>query len=92
MSGGPPAKMYPVRYDSASTVRWTSDGKALLFNGGVADHANVRRQPLDGGFSVKLTNFSHAIVFDFEESTDGKALLVTRVNLIRDAVLISGFD
>ncbi|HEY8711602.1 MAG TPA: hypothetical protein VIM68_01955, partial [Thermoanaerobaculia bacterium] len=92
IAGGAPIRKFPVRYDTALVIRWTGDGKALLFNGGPGDRANVYMQSLDGKPPTKLTHFTESIIFYFAPSRDGKSLLIARVNLIRDAVMISGFD
>jgi eukaryotic-like serine/threonine-protein kinase len=94
IAGGAPVRKFPVtvRYDFAAVVQWTVDGKALLFNAGPGDRANIYRQPLDGGPATKVTHFNESIVLHLAPSMDGKAVLMARVNLLRDAILISGFD
>jgi serine/threonine protein kinase/Tol biopolymer transport system component len=92
LSASRPTKTFEVAPSVAyATVRWTSDGKALLHNSALKDRANIWLQPLDGGPPRKLTKFSDQVILAFDRSADGRKLIIARGNLTRDAVLIRNF-
>ena len=76
---------------SSSKVRWTRDGKALIVNTVPGDRANLWVVPLDKSAPRRLTSFDEHTVFAFASLSDGKGWLISRGELSRDAVLITGF-
>jgi Tol biopolymer transport system component len=92
MSGGAPEKTFRFAYANNTIVRWSPDNKSLWFSGVVGDRSNVYEQPLDGSPPRKLTNFHELIAANFVPLPDGKSLSVVRIDLIRDAVLLTGFQ
>jgi len=54
--------------------------------------ANIWVRPLDGGPERQLTNFRSEQMFRFDWSRDGKDLAVTRGGMMKDVILISGFE
>jgi eukaryotic-like serine/threonine-protein kinase len=92
MKGGPPEQtvdLPPPNFSSA--IRWTPDGKSLLVNTTADDRRNIWRIPLGGGKPERLTNFTDQLLIDFDLTPDGKAFIASRGDLIRDAVMITGF-
>lgn len=90
--GGEPVKTFeiPVGLAGARTVlRWSRDGRSLLYTVIMNNVSNIWSQPLDGGKPAQLTDFKEHIITAFGWSRDGRTLAVTRGMLIRDAVLIS---
>lgn len=92
MAGGAPEQTIeapgPNEY---SVLRWTPDGKALLVNTMPEDRRNVWRFPLDGSAPKALTSFTDQLIFSFDLTPDGKALILSRGELTRDAMMITGF-
>ncbi len=74
-----------------SGIRWTADGKSLIYIGNQAIVSNVLEQPLIGGASKQLTNFEADTIFSFDLSRDGKDFVFARISESSDAVLISNF-
>jgi Tol biopolymer transport system component len=68
---------------------WSADGRAVFFaerRGGVS---NIWSQPIDGSAPKQLTNFKSDLIFGFDFSEDGKALVLSRGTVSNDVVLIS---
>ena len=89
--GGEPQKFLDVRQGSAigySVIRWSRDGRALIYideQGGVT---NLRSQPVDGGPPAALTNFTKDLFYAFDFAPDGRLILARGLST-SDAVLIS---
>jgi len=92
MSGGAPEKTFQAAAAmSSSVIRWTDDGRALLLNTMPSGRANIWLFPLDGRAPKQLTNFPDQLLFRFDVTPDRKAFIVSRGELSRDAVMITGF-
>ena len=92
LAGGLPERTIESSVTTAhSMIRWTPDGKALLVNTLAEDGRNVWRIPLDGSAPQPVTHFTDQLLFAFDFTPDGKALIVSRGELTRDAVMITGF-
>jgi Tol biopolymer transport system component/DNA-binding winged helix-turn-helix (wHTH) protein len=91
--GGPPAETFDVPPSAVeSPVKWTADGRALVYsvtNDGVS---NLWLLPRDGGPPTQLTDFKDGSIFWFELSRDGKRLALSRGSVSADAILISDFQ
>jgi Tol biopolymer transport system component len=71
-----------------SDIRWTPDGKALLYE---ADHngvSNIWLKPLSGEPPKRLTDFRSEAILAFDISRDGKHLICTRGGWTFDLVLV----
>ncbi len=89
--GGPPVKMFAIRGSFGRPIRWTPDGRALVYietHGGVS---NIWLQSLSGGVPRQLTNFGDQRIFGFAWSRDGKQLALSRGVVNADVVLIKDF-
>jgi eukaryotic-like serine/threonine-protein kinase len=69
-------------------VRFTRDGKALIYAVSEKDVHNLWLQPLDGSPGRQLTNFTSGGIFDFDWSADGKWLAVLRKQTSSDVVVL----
>src|SRR5207342_3145886 len=69
---------------------WTPDGRSIAFLDD-ADPLNIFVQPIEGGASRRLTQFTEKNILDFAWSPDGKRLAITRGTTQADMVLIRGF-
>lgn len=90
-SGGPVTRIAEFEVTTYSKVRWSLDGKALIVNTAPRDRANLWAVPLDKSARHPLTSFDEHTVFMFAPLSDGKGWLLSRGDLSRDAVLITGF-
>jgi YD repeat-containing protein len=70
-------------------VRWSADGKALLYVATKDGVSNVWLQPVDGGVPRQLTHFSEEQIFAFALSPDGKVLACIRGTRTSDIVLMA---
>jgi serine/threonine protein kinase len=89
--GGQPMKTLPLPNGISPTLRFTRDGRAIVYavtRGGVT---NLWAQPVDGSPPKQLTNFTADRIFFFDFSRDGKQVALDRGTLTRDVVLISNF-
>jgi len=73
-------------------LRWTPDGAGLAYIDTRTGAANIWARPLDGGPERQLTDFKSEQIFKFAWSRDGKQLAVTRGAMMKDVILISGFE
>jgi Tol biopolymer transport system component len=90
--GGEPVKMFDLKRQvvegGKSPLQWTPDGRAinyLVLDNGVS---NIWRQPIDGGASAQVTNFTTDQIFNFAFSPDGSQLALSRGAFNSDVVLI----
>jgi len=85
LEGGKPAQYLDL---PAAPVRWSADGRSLLFEKEEAGVSNIWLQPLPGGAPRKLTNFKGHRIFSFDLSRDGKRLAISRGSVNNDVVMI----
>ena len=90
-AGGPVTRVVEFDATSYSKVRWSRDGKALIMNTAPGDRANLWLIPLDKTPPRRLTSFDEHTIFAFAPLADGKGWLLSRGELSRDAVLLTGF-
>jgi hypothetical protein len=76
-TGGKPIKTFSAA-SSAGRIRWTVDGRALLYIVTADGVSNICRQPVDGGRPVPVTQFQNDLIFSFDISPDGKTLVCER--------------
>jgi TolB protein len=72
-------------------LRWTMDGRALVYTVTSNGVSNLWAQPVDGSPLKQLTNFTSDLIFWFDFSRDGKQLALSRGTQTSDVVLISDF-
>ena len=71
------------------TLKWSPDGRALLYVDTRNGASNLWSQPLNGAEPVQLTDFKNELLFGFAWSRDGRQLACARGNRTDDVVLIS---
>jgi Tol biopolymer transport system component len=88
--GGPPVMRYRIEptVNDRAEIRWIRGGKELTYVDNRNGVSNIWSQPVNGGNSRQLTNFSEGRIFRYEWSSDG-ALVLSRGSVTRDIVLIS---
>jgi Tol biopolymer transport system component len=69
-------------------VRFSHDGKAVVYPTRVNGTDNLWSQPLDGSPGRQITNFQSERIYDFHWSNDGKTLALVRGHTNSDVVLI----
>ena len=91
-AGGAPIKTFalPKGYVSAG-LRWSPDGRSILYAENKTGVTNIWAQPIDGTASRQITNFTSGSIGSFDFSRDGKQIAVSRGTSTNDVVLISGF-
>ena len=96
--GGKPTQIFDVGISAAGNtlsleppVSWTPDGRALTYVVTAAGVSNIWSRPLTAGQARPLTNFKSERIFWFDQSRDGKQLVVARGTRTSDVVLISNF-
>jgi len=73
---------------SYGAVRFTRDGKAVVYALADQDAANLWLQPLDGSPGKQITNFKSEQIKDFHWSFDGSKLGLLRGHTDSDVVLL----
>jgi len=69
-------------------VRWSADGKSLLYVSTNGDASNIWAQPVDGGLPRQLTHYTEGRIFAFALSLDGMYLACIRGRSTSDVVLL----
>lgn len=94
-TGGKPEKTFPVTdfewLHVVSPVRWTPDGRNLVFSLERNSACNLWRQSLDGSPPRQMTSFTSDAIHGFAFSVDGKRILLSRGLYQTNAVLIQNF-
>jgi len=92
LDGSSPLKEFAVSGDTPhrTNLRWSPDGKSLQFLITQNRATSLWEQPLTGGETKQLTQFSAGQIFDdFKWSSDGRRLLLIRFSTTTDAVLLN---
>jgi eukaryotic-like serine/threonine-protein kinase len=89
-AGGEPTKTLPFT-GPITNLRWTVDGRALVYGATRNGVTNLWAQPIDGSAPKQLTNFASERIFNFDFSRDGKQIALSRGTQTSDVVLISNF-
>jgi Tol biopolymer transport system component len=84
------AKLVEFQHPAQSfgAVRFTPDGKAVVYALADQDSANLWLQPLDGSPGKQITNFKSEQITDFHWSFDGSKLGMVRGHTDSDVVLL----
>ena len=79
-----------LEYDprQSGLVRFTPDGKSIVYVIREKGVDNLWSQPLDGGRGHQLTNFPSLKIYSYQWSLDGKSLAFVRGDSPTDVVLI----
>jgi Tol biopolymer transport system component len=92
LEGGQPIKTFALPNGFPETnLRWTTDGRAIVYGVKRSGVSNLWAQPVDGSAAKQLTNFMSDLIFSFDFSADGKGLALSRGTQTSDVVLISNF-
>ena len=81
------SELDPPNLLNTSGVRWTTDGRALLYLATGPGVTNIWLQPVDGSPARPLTNFNADRIFRFDISRDGR-LVYERGTTVNDAILL----
>lgn len=91
-AGGPPTRVLDLPdVAQSSFLRWTVDGRGLVYVLSRDRVYNLWSQSLEGGPPKQLTSFSSDRIFKFDWSRDGKLLALARGHEGSDVVKISNF-
>jgi Tol biopolymer transport system component len=88
--GGQPNKTFTFT-GPITNLRWTVDGRSLVYGVTQNSVTNLWAQPIDGSPPKQLTNLASELIFGFDFSRDGKQIALTRGTQTSDVVLISNF-
>lgn len=90
--GGPPVKIFDEPEGiSSPTIRWTADGRALVYAATRDGVSNLWTLPLDGSPPRRLTDFTSDLIFNFAWSRDYKQFALARGQITEHVVLIGDF-
>lgn len=91
-AGGPPVKTLELPPTASMTIlKFSADGRSILYVDTKNGISNIWSQPWDGGQPKQITNFKASQMFGFAYSRDGKQLAFSRGETTSDVVMISGF-
>ncbi len=91
-AGGKATTILDLPGTAHRVLRWTPDGRGIVYVVTKRGVANLWQQPLPEGAATALTQFTKQRIYNFAWSPDGKQLAVARGKLTSDAVLISGWN
>jgi eukaryotic-like serine/threonine-protein kinase len=85
---GKVSKLLKFERGEGYLIRFSHDGKALVY--GVRENGadNLWKQPLDGSPGTRLTSFTSEHIYDFHWSSDGSRLALVRGHSDSDVVLM----
>lgn len=91
--GGPALKTFPILpfQFGAQTIRWSGDGKAIVFAKPDNGVMNLWQQPIDGSPPQQLTNFTDGVIWSFSLTRDGRRIFLSRGKSSVDVVQIRNF-
>jgi|GEM_PF-542079 len=78
LDGGQPARVFDVLQNQAnghSPIRWTGDGRAVVYTDLRDNVTNLRLQPVEGGPSRQITDLKREIFYFFDLTREGRLLL-----------------
>jgi len=81
-------KTVDFQHPRSGPIRFSDDGKALVYPIRNAGVDNLWLQPLDGSAGKQITDFQADEISDFQWSPDGRRLALARGHTDSDAVLI----
>ena len=87
-TAGGPAKMMEFERLRFGLLRFSPDGKAVVYPARENGVDNLWLQPLDGSKGRQITDFTSERIYDFHWSFDGKQLAIVRGHTDSDVVLI----
>lgn len=88
--GGQPEQTFEFPLTLIPLLRWSPDGKSLVYSDTRAGISNLWSQPLGGGKPTQLTDFKSDQIFFFNWSAgEGRQLALARGTVARDVVLIT---
>ena len=89
-NGGSVIRRFEVGSHSLNNnaLKWTPDGKALLYANTTDGVGNIWMQPIGGGPARQVTDFKADGIFCFDVSPDGRNLFYARGGWKHDVVLI----
>jgi serine/threonine protein kinase/Tol biopolymer transport system component len=87
IEGGEPIKTLDL--PAKMLVRWSTDGRSLIYSETRGGVSNLWSQPIAGGQPKQITDWKQERIFDFAWSTDGKQLAASRGIVTSDVLLIS---
>jgi Tol biopolymer transport system component len=87
VTGGQPRRVFDQVSVGFGNIRWTPDGRALVFTNGYTH--NLELWPLAGGAPRTLVEPGDELLFSFDLSPDGNRLVYTKGVLTSTLVLIS---
>ena len=73
----------------STPVRWTPDGRALVYADSQGGVGNLWRQPLTGGHPTRVTRFTSDLIYAFALSDNSDEIAISRGSVATDVVLIS---
>ena len=82
------AKLLDFNHNRWGLLRFSPDGKAVVYPARENGVDNLWLQPIDGSKGRQLTNFASERIYDFHWSFDGRQLAIVRGHTDADVVLI----
>jgi serine/threonine protein kinase/Tol biopolymer transport system component len=92
IDGGPPIEQLGLSDVVTSPFfKWAADGRSLVYLDAISHGLELWGQPLDGGPRTKMVGSATDMIYNFDESRNGKGFAFARGNETSDAVMITNF-
>ncbi len=85
---GKPQRVLQFDPRHAGAIRFSPDGKGIVYPVREKGVDNLWQQPLDGGAGRQITNFTSLKIYSYRWSLDGKTLALVRGDSPSDVVLV----
>jgi Tol biopolymer transport system component len=83
-------KTFPRKLVGSSHIRWTHDGRGLIYNENPVGPSKLWLQPIDGGPPRALLELETDRIFGFDISRDGKRIALVRGFWSQNVVIVRG--
>lgn len=81
-------KTFPQKIDNSSHIRWTHDGRGLIYSENPVGTSKLWLQPIEGGQPRVLLELETDRIFGFDLSRDGKRIALVRGLWSQNVVIV----
>lgn len=91
ISGGAPVTTFALPNPRGQMIRWSADGKSLLYLDKRGGAQNLWLQPLDGSAAKQVTTFTEDLLLHHDLAGEANGFVLSRGGRRRDVALIADY-